>query len=174
MGVKSSFVVEPLNAHHDRRAFSCGVPALNDYLHRQAGQDQQRKVTACYVAVLPTEPARIHGCYTLSTYGVRLGELPAEVSRRLPKYPTIPAALLGRLAVDRRDQRQGLGELLLMDALHRTLRVAGSIGLYAVVVDAQDTAAAAFYRRYDFRPFSGEPLRLFIPLATVAAAFEGN
>lgn len=167
--------VEPLGAHHDRAGFSCGVPALDEYLKRQAGQDQQRKVAACHVAVNSAaagtpDPTRVLGYYTLSNYGLGLGELPADVTRRLPKYPVVPAALLGRLAVASESQGAGLGDFLLADALKRTLRVATEIAIYAVVVDAIDPAAAAFYRRYGFDVFPGEPLRLFLPLATVARA----
>lgn len=172
------FQVEALGRHHDRNAFSCGVPALDEYLKRQAGQDQQRKVAACHVAVNPAAgqlpaqsmargPIPILGYYTLSNYGLHLGELPADVTRRLPKYPLVPAALLGRLAVARESQGAGLGELLLADAVRRTLRVAEEIAIHAVVVDAIDPAAAAFYARYGFRPFPAEALRLFLPLATI-------
>lgn len=166
------FRVEPLGRHHDRLSFSCGVPELDDYLHRQASQDQARKLAACHVAVDPEAPTQILGYYTLSTYGIRLGELPTETTRRLPKYPLLPAALIGRLAVSSEFQGQRLGEHLLMDALQRILHLADEIAVHAVVVDAKHQAAADFYARYDFRPFPSEPLRLFIPLATVARAFD--
>lgn len=174
------FQVEALRRHHDRphdlQGFSCGVPALDEYLKRQAGQDQQRKVAACHVAVSPAVaqaavniegPIPILGYYTLSNYGLKFGELPADVTRRLPKYPLVPAALLGRLAVASASQGAGLGAFLLADALRRTLRVAEEIAIHAVVVDAIDPTAAAFYTRYGFRPFPGEQLRLFLPLATI-------
>lgn len=168
------FRVEALGRHHDRDGFSCGVPALDEYLKRQAGQDQERKIAACHVAVDPAAPQSpapgqipILGYYTLSNYGLRFGALPADVTRRLPKYPVVPAALLGRLAVARVSQGAGLGELLLADAVRRTLRVAEEIAIHAVVVDAIDPTAAAFYARYGFRPFPGAELRLFLPLATI-------
>lgn len=161
--------------HHDRNGFSCGVPALDGYLKRQASQDQQRKIAVCYVAVHPGAagsdgPTRILGYYTLSNYGLNFGELPADVTRRLPKYPVLPAALLGRLAVGRESQGAGLGDFLLADALRRTLRVAEEIAIHAVVVDAIDPAAAGFYARYGFRSFPGEHLRLFLPLGTMSLA----
>ena len=112
-------------------------------------------------------PVRILGYYSLSNYGLRVGELPAELTRRLPKYPMVPAALLGRLAVASQSQGVGRGEFLLADALRRTLRVAEEIAIHAVVVDAIDSVAAAFYARYGFKPFPGEQLRLFLPLATI-------
>lgn len=163
--------VEALGRHHDRDGFTCGVPALDEYLRRQAVQDQERKVAACHVAVPAAAgspgPTAILGYYTLSNYSLQLRELPADVTRRLPKYPMVPAALLGRLAVATLHQGRGLGELLLADALRRTLRVAREIAIHAVVVDAKDHAAASFYARYGFRPFPGEPLRLFQPLSTL-------
>ena len=170
--VPAAFRVEPLGRHHDRPGFSCGAAELDDYLHRQASQDQARKVAACHVAVDPEAPTRILGYYTLSTYGIRLGKLPTETTRRLPKYPLVPAALIGRLAVRSESQDQHLGEHLLMDALQRILRLANEIAVHAVVVDARNQAAADFYARYDFQPFPSEPLRLFIPLDTVARAFD--
>jgi GNAT superfamily N-acetyltransferase len=164
--------VEPLARHHDKTGFTCGVAALDDYLQRQAGQDQQRKVAACYVAVDPSvpagTPAPVRGYYTLSNYGMRLVELPADVTRRLPGYPLVPAALLGRLAVAREFQGAGLGEHLLMDALERTQRLANEIAIHAIVVDAIDPAAADYYERYEFRRLPSEPLRLFLLLTTVA------
>jgi len=163
--------VEPLGRHHDRTFFSCGVPALDEYLRNRASQDQQRKVAACYVAVKPADAGRVMGYYTLSNYGIRLRELPDDVTRRLPKYPVVPAALLGRLAVDNASQGAGLGEFLLMDALARTLRLSDEIAIHAVVVDAPDAKAASFYARYEFMPLPSEPLRLYRPLATVARAF---
>lgn len=175
--------IEPLDGHHDRVAFTCGVAALDDYLRRQAGQDQLRKFSACHVAVdaavdpavdgaAPTgTPTAVLGYYTLSTYGIRPGELPADITRRLPRYPVMPAALLGRLAVASRHHSTGLGEHLLIDALHRLLRLSKDIAIHVVVVDALDSAAADFYASYGFQHFAGEPLRLFKPLASVASGF---
>lgn len=165
---------EPLARHHERAGFDCGVEALDAYLRSQASQDQRRKVAACYVLVSPEAPTRIRGYYTLSTYGIRLSGLPAETRKRLPRYPEVPAALIGRLAVDRRDQGRGLGEFLLMDALARVLEIEREIGVFAVVVNARNPAAAEFYRRYEFIPFPSEPLRLFLPVATIAAAFASK
>jgi predicted GNAT family N-acyltransferase len=169
---RPAFRLEPLASRHDRTGFSCGAPELDDYLRRLASQDQRRKVAVCHVAVLPEAPARILGYYTLSTYSIRLRALPPEIARRLPRYPDLPAALIGRLAVDRSVQGQRLGELLLVDALQRTVRLAEELGVVVMVVDAKNSAATEFYARFGFQSFPSEPLRMFIPLATVARAFS--
>ena len=174
--------IEPLDRHHDRVAFSCGVEVLDNYLRRQAAQDQLRKFSACHVAVdaaapagtPPGTPIAVLGYYTLSTYGIRPGELPANTTRRLPRYPVVPAALLGRLAVASSHRGIGLGEHLLIDALQRVLWLSEDIAIHAIVVDALDATAAAFYASYNFERFAGEPLRLFRPLASVARAFSGE
>jgi GNAT superfamily N-acetyltransferase len=112
------------------------------------------------------------GYYTLSSYAIDVGELPAGVARRLPRYPLIPATLLGRLAVDERHQGKGIGEFLLMDALHRALAQSAEIASAAVVVDAIDAGAARFYRHFGFIPFPSLSSRLFFPKKAVAGLFR--
>ena len=165
--------VEPLAAHHDRRDFESGQAALDRYFREQAGQDERRDITACFVLVEPSEPSRVLGYYTLSAHALRLQSLPDEVARRLPKYGLIPATLLGRLAVDRRQQGQGLGTFLLYDALRRALELRALAGAWAVVVEAIDPVAAAFYRRHGFEPFADDPLRLYLPLRRVTQLVDG-
>ena len=173
-GGRPPFRVEPLDRQHERRSFHSACAPLDDYLHRRALQDQRRQVSVCHVLVAPASPARILGYYTLSTYSVRLGELPPDQASRLPRYPAVPAVLLGRLAVDREVRGEGLGELLLLDALHRCFtRVAAELGVYAVVAHAKHEAAAAFYRRYGFLALPSAPLTLFLPMATIAELFAG-
>ena len=116
----------------------------------------------------------ILGYYTLSSYGIDLGELPADVARKLPRYPLIPAALLGRLAVDRHYQGQGIGEFLLMDALRRALEQSAKIAAAAVVVDAIDAAAARLYRHSGFVPLPSIADRLFLPMRTAANLFANR
>jgi len=157
-------VVEPLAAHHDRAAFSCGEPALDIYLQRQASQDVRRRVAQLFVAVGDT-PAKIDGYYSLSAASFEKDGLPLPLAKRLPHYP-VPAALLGRLAVDRDRQGCGLGEMLLLDAMRRVVRASAAIAVHAIVVDALNERAQAFYERYGFRPFASEPRRLFLPLET--------
>ena len=156
--------VEPLGAHHDHASFSCGEPSLDRYIRRQASQDARRRGARVFVAHAHP-PGRIAGYYTLSAASFEKDDLPAEVARRLPHYP-VPAAVIGRLAVDLRSQGSGLGEVLLLDAIHRVVRAGDTIGVYAVVVDALHERAGAFYERYGFLPFPSRPLRLYLPLRT--------
>jgi GNAT superfamily N-acetyltransferase len=154
-------------ADHDRSAFECGVPALDHYFRSQGGEDVRRRVASCFVAVAERDGA-VRGFYTLAATGVALGDLPADVARRLPRYPSIPAYRVGRLAVDREARGQGLGAALLADALLQAGR-AEAAG-YALVVDAKDEQAAAFYRHHGFLELVGRPLTLFLPFATAGKA----
>ena len=161
---ESPLTVKPLDPHHDRASFSCGEPSLDHYIRRQASQDARRRVARVFVAS-GDPPERIAGYYTLSAASFEKNNLPAALAKRLPHYP-VPAAVIGRLAVDLRSRGSGLGEVLLLDAIHRTIRAGDTIGVYAIVVDALHDRAAAFYRRYGFTPFPSEPRRLFLPLRT--------
>lgn len=155
--------VERLGPHHDRTEFRCGVEALDRYLRQQAGQDTRRRFTSVYVLVhRPT--GAVVGYYTLANASIRLVELPGEVARKLPRYPEAPATLLGRLAVDARHRGRGLGELLLFDAMRRSLDSSRATASFALVVDAKDEAARAFYLRYGFEPLVGSTSRLFLPM----------
>ena len=161
---EAPLTVEPLGPHHDRASFSCGEPSLDRYIRRQASQDARRRVARVFVA--PGDASgRIAGYYTLSAASFEKDNLPADLARRLPHYP-VPAAVIGRLAVDLRSQGSGLGETLLLDAIHRIVRAGDTIGVYAVVVDALHDRAGAFYERYGFVPFPSRPLRLYLPLRT--------
>ena len=156
--------VEPLGPHHDRASFSCGEPSLDTYIRRQASQDARRRIARVFVAT-GDPPERIAGYYTLSAASFEKSDLPAELARRLPHYP-VPAAVIGRLAVDIRSQGSGLGEVLLFEAIHQVARAGDTIGVYAVVVDALNDRAGTFYERYCFTPFPSQPRRLFLPLQT--------
>lgn len=164
------FRIEPLGPRHDRAAFSCGVEPLDRYFHQQAGQDVSRKLAAVYV-LHDTATARVAGYYTLSAISIEPASLPEEVARRLGRYPVFPAILLGRLAVDRRYRGRRLGQLLLLDALHRSLRLSTEIGAMAVVVDAKDDAARAFSEHHQFQRFQDDASRLFLPMRTIAQLF---
>ncbi len=160
-----------LNAAHHRAAFSCGAPALDRYLTQQAGQDMRRGVARVFV-LCENGLLDVLGYYTLSATSIEYGDLPAEIARRLPRYPTLPALLLGRLSVDGRRQGQGLGQLLLSSALRRCLQVSQSdIAAMAVVVDAKDEDAARFHARHDFIRFPSQPMRLFLPMPTLDAIY---
>ena len=156
--------IEPLTSRHNRRDFSCGVEALDTYLQRFARQHAAANVSRTYVAA---DGTAILGFYSLAMSAIRRDNLPAKHLSRFPNFP-LPVARLARLAVDARHQRQGLGELLLADALHRCLRLSEEIGMIGVVVDAKDEAAAAFYRHYGFVTLQAQPSRLFVPMRLVA------
>jgi ribosomal protein S18 acetylase RimI-like enzyme len=164
----SSFRLAPLGAEHDRGSFSCGEEALDRYFKTQATQDIRRRIANCFVAAAPAT-GLVAGYYTLAAASVPLVDLPPEEAKRLPRYPTVPAVRIGRLAVDVRFQGRGLGGALLADATLRTLQAAPAV--FALVVDAKNDRAVAFYRLYLFRPMVGRPRTLFLPLATAEKAF---
>jgi GNAT superfamily N-acetyltransferase len=162
--------VEPLQKTHGREAFSCGHIALDRYLQHQARQDAQSQVAAVFVAVRPPD-STVLGFYSLSASSINASDLPPELAKKLPRYPHLPVTLLGRLAIDQPYKGQGLGQFLLLDALYRSLQAAATIAAMAVVVDAKDAAAAAFYEHYGFMPLSASEGRMFLPMKTVAALF---
>jgi predicted GNAT family N-acyltransferase len=159
---------EPLG-DHDRTAFTCGIVELDDYFRQQAGQDAKRKVAAPFVMLDPKR--RIVGYYTLSSYGIRSTELPPAVAKKLPKYPLIPATLLGRLAISRDHQGQKLGRLLLMNALHRSWKNTTEVASVGVVAEAIDNTARDFYLHHEFIPLLEHPRKLFIAMDTIKKAF---
>ena len=157
------FRITLLDAEQDRAAFHSDSEPLNRYLREQVTQDIRRRVAACFVAL--ADGQRIAGYYTLASASLPLADLPASTGKKLPRYPTVPVVRMGRLAVDRAFQGQGLGGALLADALDRTAR--SEIAAFALMVDAKDEAAAAFYRHHGFIVLPDSPLSLFLPLATV-------
>lgn len=163
------FVIMPLDRSHDRASFSCGVATLDRYLQQQANQDQQRRIARTFV-LIDRANGQITGYYTLAAYGIEPRDLPDTLTKRLPSYPRIPAILLGRLALREgtRYRGKGLGGDLLARALDHALDLSTQLGAFAVVVEAKDAAAAAFYRHYTFVPFNDDPLRLFIAMGTIA------
>ena len=169
MAIVEGLAVEPLANRHDRASFTCGVDALDRYLRRQAGQDMRRRITACLVLIARREPETILGFHTLATTSIDLGGLPSGIATRLPRYPSIPATLLGRLAVAREHHGRGLGELLLFDAFARSL--VSEIATFAVVVDPIDESARQFYGRYRFLPLSEDERRMFLPMSEIARLF---
>ena len=160
--------VEPLGAHHDRDSFSCGIAELDEYIRKRASQDVRRRIARVFVATGDT-PRGIAGYYSLSAASFRREELAEEIARRLPRYP-VPAAILGRLAVDRAYQGRGLGEFLLADACNRVLEASRAMGVFALIVDATNEHAAAFYERYGFKRLPDTPGRLFLPTETLVRA----
>lgn len=160
---KTAFSLAPLKAEHDRSLFHCGSLQLDQYLREQATQDIRRRVAACFAAL--TEKRRIAGYYTLASASVPLTSLPPENRKKLPRYPAVPAVRMGRLAVDLDFQGMGLGGALLADAIHRTMRA--EIAAHALIVDAKNDDAAAFYRHHGFVSLPDTPLMLFLPFASV-------
>lgn len=163
-------VIEPLTSAHERRGFSSGADELDRYLARQATQDLRRHVAAPFVLIAP-ETGAIAGYYTLSAACLALAELPSETTNKLPRYPQIPAALLGRLAVDHRFQGRGYGALLLTDALKRALRTSHDIQAFAVIVDARDAAARSFYEHYGFYRLPDQDRRMFLPMVEIEKSY---
>lgn len=165
----STLRIEPLSDQHDRESFASGVEPLDRYLRYQAGQDARRRVASCFVLVSDGDRVPI-GFYTLAATSIALAELPGELAKWLPRYPVVPATLMGRLAIDARHQRRGHGEFMLLDAFSRVLR--NDIASYAFVVDAKDDKAELFYQRYRFRFLVEGGRRLFIPMAEIAKLFS--
>ncbi|TWU00468.1 Acetyltransferase (GNAT) family protein [Botrimarina colliarenosi] len=154
------FRLESLSGQ-DRSGFACGVAALDDYLHKRASQDQRRRVAACYLLV-ESETSRPAGYYTLSAASVLLSDLPEATAKKLPRYPSVPVVRVGRLAVDARYHGQKLGSVLVFDAVKRAAQ--SGVGAFAVVVDAKDQNAAAFYGHHGFTPLDSAGLTLFLPI----------
>lgn len=151
----SAYRIERLD-RHDRSQFDCGNAALDGYLRERASQDMRRRLNSCFVAV--DEAGALAGYYTIAATSVPIDKLSAERARRLPRYPVVPAVLLGRLAVSRSHQGKGLGLALVADALLRASRIEAMA--YAMVVDAKEDAAAQFYIHLGFEATNDDPFRL--------------
>jgi predicted GNAT family N-acyltransferase len=145
------------------------VEPLDRYLRAQAGQDSRRRVASCFILTRADEPAQVLGYYTLSALSIALTDLPPSITKRLPRYPVVPATLMGRLAIDSRHRGKRLGELLFVDACSRVLR--SEIATFALVVDAKDAAAERFYTRYHFLKLQVDSRRMFLPITEIAALF---
>jgi ribosomal protein S18 acetylase RimI-like enzyme len=157
----SNFRIEPLSGDHDRSQFLSGSEALDRYFREQASQDIKRRIATCFVAVGGDEQD-VAGYYTLTATSIALSALSPEIVKKLPRYPVVPAALVGRLAVSRHYRGQGLGSVLLADALKRTARA--ELGVFAMVVDAKDAAAQRFYEHYGFTLLPADARRLCLPI----------
>ena len=159
--------IEPLGSVHDRRGFDCGVPPLNRYLREIARQHVAKGIAKTFVVVDETAvaPKPLLGFFSLSLCQVLGQDVPAKWARTLPDQ--VPAMRLGRLAVARSHQGQGLGKVLLVDAIYKVASVADAAGGIGLFVDAKTEAAAAFYARFGFEPTPTGPLTLFLPMATL-------
>lgn len=150
--------IEPLASVHGRDTFSCGIAAPGRYLQTRASQDVRRRVGNCFVAVEQVSSA-VAAYYTLAAASIPVAELPAAETKRLPHYPVLPAALIGRLAVDLRFQKKQPGAALLADAVQRTARA--DPAAFTLLVDAKDENAFTFYARHGFMPLASRPMSLF-------------
>lgn len=162
---QAPFRVVPLEKTHDRSAFKSSSAPLDTYFRQQVSQDIRRRITTCFVALDVAQSQRIAGFYTLASTSVLLADLPPETGKKLPRYPSVPAVRMGRLAVDEHFKGQGLGGALLADALARAAWA--EIAAFALLVDAKDDTAAKFYRHHGFIVLPDSPLTLFLPLETI-------
>lgn len=148
---------------HNRKGFSCGVPALDDYLRNRAQQHQRDGISTTHVLVDDDEPARILGYCALSAAQLHLTELQEDDRRRLPSYP-VPAMRMGRLAVSATEHGRGFGQLLVGHAVNLALSIRLTMGVRVLIVNAKDLQAAAFYEGYGFRHTASDALALFLPI----------
>jgi ribosomal protein S18 acetylase RimI-like enzyme len=162
--------IEPLSRLHDRKGFDCGDAALNEYLYRTAHQHIEKGISRTFVLVDTDNPKEILGFFTLASCEVVTTDLPKNYAR---KYPAkAPAAKLARLAISRDQQRRGLGTIMMVDAMKRTLAVAENIGIIGFFVDAKNQTAREYYGQFGFISLPDKPLELFLPLQSVKAAME--
>lgn len=157
--------IELLSRQHEREAFNCGERELDDYLQRTARQHNEKGIARTFVLFDTAEPAKILGFFTLAHCEIVVGDLPPEYAKKYPDKA--PAAKLARLAVSIERQRQGLGGIMMAEAMRRTLAVAENIGIIGFFVDAKHQAAREYYEQYGFIPLPNRPLTLFLPLATL-------
>jgi len=158
--------IEPLGSHHDRAGFACGIESLDRYLRTQAGQDVRRRANSAFVLADRREPDRILGYYTLCATALPQGDVPVAARKHIPRYPLVSATLVGRLAISAARQGQGLGALLLADAVQRAYASASSVGSSMLVVDAISEQAAAFYEANGFVRLP-DSIRLVLPMVVI-------
>jgi GNAT superfamily N-acetyltransferase len=166
------YLIEPLSAtKHRRQEFACEESELTGFFHHRAWPEMESRASACFVLVPEVDQGQVAGFYTLLAATVSLAKLPPELTTDLPKYPSLPATLLGRLARDERFRGSGLGEMLLVSALRRSLGSTSSVGSVAVVTDPKNVKAETFYQKYGFRPL-GSGRRLFLTMRDITAWLE--
>lgn len=163
--MKLPFTFEHLSPRHERQSFHCGSDPLDGYFKTLVTQDIRRNLTSCFVAV-EAASGFVAGYYTLAAASIHFDHLPDHLKKKLPRYPLVPAFRLGRFAIATTHQGKGLGGAMLIDAFLRTIR--SEIAAFALVVDAKDSVAAAFYQHHGFLPVQEEELVLYLPLAEVA------
>ena len=161
--------VELLNSHHERESFDCGIEALNSYLKNVAKQHIDKGISKTFVLIDDIQPKCILGYMTLLLCEIKANQLPLRYAK---KYPSIaPAAKLGRLAISQNKQRQGLGSLLMLNAMERIIIISKNIGIIGFFVDAKNEAAKVFYQSYGFIALETNPLCLFLPFSVLVESF---
>jgi ribosomal protein S18 acetylase RimI-like enzyme len=163
------FRIELLSLAHDRSSFTCGNERIDKYFREAVSQDVKRRYATCFVA-MEMKTGRVAGFYTLSSNNVALTDVPAALAKKLPRYPGVPAALIGWMGRHVEFRGSGLGEALLFDAI-RTV-AAAPIGSHAIFVNAIDEKAVAFYRSYGFISLIDKPSTMYIPVATALELIE--
>lgn len=164
-------MTELLDKKHNRKDFDCDKGLLNDYLKNQARQDVKRKLSACFV-LADSETKVIQGYYTLSNNSIPLSSFSEQIQNKLPKsYKSIPTTLLGRLAIDKKYQGNGIGKILLIDALKRSYGISNEIGSFGIIVDPIDDEAKSFYQKYDFIELP-DSKKMFIATQTLKELFD--
>lgn len=158
-------------AVHDRTAFDCGEPPLNDFLRTKAAKHQVQRASRTFVLTDASEPQRILGYYSLSNSRIAREQLGEQEAKALPRHP-IPTVMLVRLAIDKSEQGNRYGQWLLMDAIRRCALIGQRSGVYALLVDAKTEAAKRFYERFGFVAIGGHPLTLYLPLDTGLKVFQ--
>jgi len=148
---------------HDRAAFHCGVPALDDYLHKYAAQQNAKGLSTVFVMVDDAQPSMLLGFYTLSAAHIDIQQLSDTERKKLPRYP-VPCFRMGRLARAMESRGARLGEILIGCAVDRCLHARSLVGAYALLVDAKDEKAKSFYKRYGFISCLDAPMSLYLPL----------
>ena len=166
-----NYLTKPLDSSFNRTNFCCGKASLDHYFQKQVNQDIRRKLAVCFI--IPDHANQIKAYYTLSNDSVSLDELPDETRMKFPKaYTHLPVTLLGRLAVDKKFQGNGLGKMLLIDALKRSYEVSlKSIASIAVVVSPLDEEAEVFYKKFGFFSLI-DSKKMFLPMKTICKLFD--
>jgi len=158
-----------LQSFHKREFFECEEPSLTHYIKKQARQDERKKLAVCFVAA--NQQDEVIGYYTLSSQSLSRRVIPDEYSKLLPRNYHVPLILLGRLARHSDERGNGLGEILLLDALKRSLIISErSLGAFAVVVDPINEHARAFYAKFEFIELL-DSKKMFLPMKTIMKLF---
>jgi hypothetical protein len=161
------------SAKHCRIDFCCGQVSLDNYIRKQASQDVKRKVSTIFVLIDDSDSKfNILGYYTLSAYTVEIENLEQSFAKKLPRYPQLPATLLGRLAIDNQHKSKGFGEIMLFDALKKAIAVSKQIASLAVIAEALDENAVSFYLKYGFQKFHQDSMKLYLPIKSIEDIFR--